>query len=149
MGDIVLFDSPWGGQALARIVALPGDSLELRGGRVYTEGKRLPFSYPAEVDYALRIPREQGVYPLTLPNLVAYRLALREETDYPKSSTSARLLSEQEQHFWLQYLRANPYHTFTQDYYWGLCDQPSAGVDSRHFGLLPKQAIRGVVLFSF
>ena len=27
LGDIVLFDSPWGGQALARIVALPGDSL--------------------------------------------------------------------------------------------------------------------------
>ena len=149
LGDIVLFDSPWGGQALARIVALPGDSLELRGGRVYTEGKRLPFSYPAEADYALRIPREQGVYPLTLPNLVAYRLALREETDYPKSRTSTRLLSEQEQHFWLQYLQANPYHTFTQDYYWVLCDQPSAGVDSRHFGLLPKQAIRGVVLFSF
>ena len=141
------FDNPWGGQALARIVALPGDSLELRGGRVYTEGKYLPFSYPAETDYALRIPREQGVYPLTLPNLVAYRLALREETGYPKRSTSSRLLSKQEQHFWLQYLQAN--HTFTQDYYWVLCDQPSAGVDSRHFGLLPKQAIRGVVLFSF
>lgn len=148
-GDIILFDSPLGGSGIARIVALPGDSLELRAGQVTIDGERQPYHFAGSTDYALRIPREQGVYPLSLTSLVAYRLALREEVGYRGTSTDSLLPTSEERHFWHSYLQQHPWHTFARDYYWVLCDSPRAGVDSRHFGLLPARAIRGVLLLSF
>lgn len=151
-GDIILFDSPQGQPAIARLVALPGDSLELRGGKVYIDGLRQSYSFAPSTDYALRIPREQGVYPLTLPSLVAYRRVLLEDlepsTGYRPKADSLRP-SSQERRFWQSYLQEHPWHTFQEDYVWVLCDSPRGGIDSRHFGLLPVRAIRGVLLLSF
>lgn len=146
-GDIILFDSPLGGQALGRIIALPGDSLSIRSGKVFTNGVPQTYTTDQSADYSLRIPREQGVYPLSLPSLVAYRLALRAEVGY--RSASSLLPTATERSFWHQYLQEHPYHTFHQDYYWVLCDQPHQGIDSRHFGILPAASIRGVLRLKF
>lgn len=148
-GDLILFASPLGGLAVARVIALPGDSLEQWRGQVFVHGEPETYFYPKEPDYQLRIPREQGVYPLSRTNLVAYRLALRTEVGYRTDSSSPLQPTEQERLFWRSYLKEHPYHTFRQDYYWVLTNQPQQGADSRSFGLLPAEAIRGVLMLNF
>ncbi|MBF1374973.1 MAG: signal peptidase I, partial [Porphyromonadaceae bacterium] len=49
---------------------------------------------------------------------------------------------------WLTALVSNPYHTFRRDYYWVLTDDTSVAPDSRHLGILPADAIEGVILFA-
>ena len=98
--------------------------------------------------YALRLPREGGVYPITSTNLVAYRSALLEEQKlYPSAPDEVALEGADPKH-WLKALAKNPYHTFRRDYYWVLTDQTQAAPDSRHLGILPADAILGIVLFS-
>ena len=51
---------------VARVVALPGDSLEVRSGQLFVNGVAAPdHRHPrdAREQYALRLPREGGVYP--------------------------------------------------------------------------------------
>lgn len=156
-GDIVLFrlPSPRGRTPeslhLGRIVALPGDSIELRTGRLVVNEEEV-HDYRHEINptesYALRLPREGGVYPITSTNLVAYRSALLEEQKlYPSAPDEVALEGTDPKH-WLKALAKNPYHTFRRDYYWVLTDQTQAAPDSRHLGILPADAILGIVLFS-
>ena len=49
---------------------------------------------------------------------------------------------------WIEKLRRDPRRTFYRDYYWVLIDQPSQAPDSRHLGIIPSEAIEGVVLFA-
>ena len=155
-GDIVLFrmTSPRGhvdaSLHLGRIVALPGDSIELRSGRLFINEEEV-HDYRHEINpaesYALRLPREGGVYPITSTNLVAYRSALLQESKlYPSAPDEVALEGTDPRH-WLKALAKNPYHTFRRDYYWVLTDQTQAAPDSRHLGILPADAIEGIVLF--
>lgn len=155
-GDIVLFrmTSPRGhtdtSLHLGRIVALPGDSIELRSGKLFINEEEV-HDYRHEINptesYALRLPREGGVYPITSTNLVAYRSALLQESKlYPSAPDEVALEGTDPKH-WLKALVKNPYHTFRRDYYWVLTDQTQAAPDSRHLGILPADAIEGIVLF--
>ena len=156
-GDIVLFrlPSPRGRTPeslhLGRIVALPGDSIELRAGRLVVNEEEV-HDYRHEINpiesYALRLPREGGVYPITSTNLVAYRSALLEEQKLYPSAPDEVALKGTDPKLWLKALAKNPYHTFRRDYYWVLTDQTQAAPDSRHLGILPADAILGIVLFS-
>ena len=136
---------------VARIIALPGDSLEVRSGKLSINGVATPdYRHPQSRNeqYALRLPREGGVYPLTSTNLVAYRAALIEEQKlFPpaRGEVSLQGLAKRD---WLKALASNPYHTFHRDYYWVLTDDTHVAPDSRHLGILPADAIEGVIFFS-
>jgi len=132
-------------------VALPGDSIELRAGRLVVNEEEV-HDYRHEINptesYALRLPREGGVYPITSTNLVAYRSALLEEQKFYPSAPDEVALEGTDPKHWLKALAKNPYHTFRRDYYWVLTDQTQAAPDSRHLGILPADAILGIVLFT-
>ena len=140
-GDIVLFRLPsLRGRTteslhLGRIVALPGDSIELRAGRLVVNEEEV-HDYRHEINpsesYALRLPRSA---------------LLEEQKLYPSAPDEVALEGTDPKH-WLKALAKNPYHTFRRDYYWVLTDQTQAAPDSRHLGILPADAILGIVLFS-
>ena len=136
---------------VARIIALPGDSLEVRSGKLSINGVATPdYRHPQSRNeqYALRLPREGGVYPLTCTNLVAYRAALMEEQKLFPAARGEVSLQGLAQRDWLKALASNPYHTFHRDYYWVLTDDTHVAPDSRHLGILPADAIEGVIFFS-
>lgn len=136
---------------VGRVLALPGDSLEVRSGQLFVNGVAVSdYRHPrdAREQYALRLPREGGVYPLTSTNLVAYRAALIEEQRLFAPARGEVDLHRLAPKDWLAALASNPYHTFRRDYYWVLTDDTSVAPDSRHLGILPADAIEGVILFA-
>ena len=156
-GDLILYrtgssdDSSPVRLMVARIIALPGDSLEVRSGKLSINGVATPdYRHPQSRNeqYALRLPREGGVYPLTSTNLVAYRAALIEEQKLFPPARGEVSLQGLVQRDWLKALASNPYHTFHRDYYWVLTDDTHVAPDSRHLGILPADAIEGVIFFS-
>ena len=155
-GDLILYrtgsrdDSSPVRLMVARIIALPGDSLEVRSGKLSINGVATPdYRHPQSRNeqYALRLPREGGVYPLTATNLVAYRTALIEEQKLFPPARGEVSLQGLAQRDWLKALASNPYHTFHRDYYWVLTDDTHVAPDSRHLGILPADAIEGVIFF--
>lgn len=156
-GDLILYrtgssdDSSPVRLMVARIIALPGDSLEVRSGKLSINGVATPdYRHPQSRNeqYALRLPREGGVYPLTSTNLVAYRAALMEEQKLFPPARGEVSLQGLVRRDWLKALASNPYHTFHRDYYWVLTDDTHVAPDSRHLGILPADAIEGVIFFS-
>ena len=136
---------------VGRVVALPGDSLVVHSGQLFVNGVAVSdYRHPrdAREQYALRLPREGGVYPLTSTNLVAYRAALIEEQRLFAPARGEVALHRLAPKDWLTALVSNPYHTFRRDYYWVLTDDTSVAPDSRHLGILPADAIEGVILFA-
>lgn len=157
-GDCVLIDLGRLGLAkpsepslvAGRVVGLPGDSLELRQGLLYVNGRRAQDHRRAlnvREHYALRLPRAQGVYPLSPVSLVAYRQALLEEQRAEERLHPGRGQLGLDSARWMQRLSERALYTFAQDYYWVLADDTSSGPDSRHLGIIPREAIVGRLLF--
>ena len=93
------------------------------------------------------MPRRGGTYTLSPRSLVVYRTALvREERLGLARDHRERLGTDTST--WIEKLRRDPRRTFYRDYYWVLIDQPSLAPDSRHLGIIPSEAIEGVVLFA-
>ena len=134
---------------LGRVIGLPGDSVELLEGKPYINARPLK-DYRAQrtqESYALRVPRRGGTYTLSPRSLVVYRTALvREERLGLARDRRERLGTDTST--WIEKLRRDPRRTFYRDYYWVLIDQPSLAPDSRHLGIIPSEAIEGVVLFA-
>lgn len=134
---------------LGRVIGLPGDSVELLEGKPYINARPLK-DYRAQrtqESYALRVPRRGGTYTLSPRSLVVYRTALvREERLGLARDRRERLGTDTS--IWIEKLRRDPRRTFYRDYYWVLIDQPSQAPDSRHLGIIPSEAIEGVVLFA-
>jgi signal peptidase I len=68
-GDIVLFESPDGDKdpLIKRVVALPGDSVELRKGELLVNGERVEESYLHRRPCVHGIPRTCSFGPETVP----------------------------------------------------------------------------------
>jgi signal peptidase I len=68
-GDIVLFENPDGGEEplIKRVVALPGDRLELRGGELYINGAKVDEPYLRRETCARGMPRTCSFGPKTVP----------------------------------------------------------------------------------
>ena len=134
---------------LGRVIGLPGDSVEFLEGKPYINARPLK-DYRAQrtqESYALRVPRRGGTYTLSPRSLVVYRTALvREERLGLARDRRERLGTDTST--WIEKLRRDPRRTFYRDYYWVLIDQPSQAPDSRHLGIIPSEAIEGVVLFA-
>ena len=141
-----------GAWALARRTQSPdrGSLILFHTERAGTSTSVSDYRHPrdAREQYALRLPREGGVYPLTSTNLVAYRAALVEEQRLFAPARGEVALHRLAPKDWLTALASNPYHTFRRDYYWVLTDDTSVAPDSRHLGILPADAIEGVILFA-
>ncbi len=69
-GDIVLFDSPEGGEEplIKRVVALPGDSVELRRGHLFVNGERVSEPYLERKTCARGLPKTCSFGPKTVPH---------------------------------------------------------------------------------
>lgn len=134
---------------LARVIGLPGDSVELLEGKPYINARPLK-DYRAQrtqESYALRVPRRGGTYTLSPRSLVVYRTALVKEECLGLARDRRERLGT-DTSTWIEKLRRDPRRTFYRDYYWVLVDQPSQAPDSRHLGIIPSEAIEGVVLFA-
>jgi signal peptidase I len=68
-GDIVLFESPDGGEEplIKRVVALPGDRLQLRGGALFVNGSKVDESYLRRETCARGMPKTCSFGPKTVP----------------------------------------------------------------------------------
>ena len=135
--------------ALGRVIGLPGDSVELLKGKLYVNARPLKDYRAKRTDesYALRVPRRKGVYTISPRSLVAYRTALLSEERLGLARDRRERLGT-DTSTWIEKLRRDPRRTFYRDYYWVLIDQPSQAPDSRHLGIIPSEAIEGVVLFA-
>ncbi|MCX8163947.1 MAG: signal peptidase I [Aquificaceae bacterium] len=129
-GDIVVFKWPLNPQIdfIKRIVGMPGDTLEIRGERVYINGQELPLKF-------LGVVREDGmaklIYEETLPNGVKHKIALYDSPFIPRRDVY--------------------YAKIPEGHYLVLGDNRDNSEDSRYWGLLPRENIVGkafVVYFS-
>lgn len=128
-GDIVVFKWPVNPDIdfIKRIVAVPGDRIEVVEDKVFVNGKELPRRFVGEVyeDGAKKL-----IYEETLPNGVKHKIALYENPALPRKSVS---------------------YYVPEGYYFVMGDNRDNSEDSRYWGLLPKENIVGkafVIYFS-
>ncbi len=129
-GDIVVFKWPVNPQIdfIKRIVGMPGDTLEIRGERVFINGQEVPLKLVEEF-------QEDGntklIYEETLPNGVKNKIALYQNPFLPRKDVY--------------------YAKIPEGYYFVMGDNRDNSEDSRYWGLLPRENIVGkafVVYFS-
>jgi len=133
-GDIVVCLSPDDGTRLVkRVIALPGDTVQMRNGRLLLNGLPLTYS-PAEPEYTAQLPH----------NLATHSVCSMEHlgrTTHPVLSIPA-----------IQAMRSFGPVTVPEGYYFVLGDNRDVSRDSRFFGFVPRQSVLGkarAVIISF
>jgi len=129
-GDIVVFKWPVNPQIdfIKRIIGMPGDTLEIKGERVFINGQELPLRFVEEV---LEDGNPKLIYEETLPNGVKHRIALYQSPFIQRKDVY--------------------YAKIPEGYYFVMGDNRDNSEDSRYWGLLPRENIVGkafVVYFS-
>ncbi|MEO5737397.1 MAG: signal peptidase I [Variovorax sp.] len=127
-GDIVTFSSPADGTRLIkRLVALPGDVVEMRHKRLVINGQ--PDSY---------VPQGAGIEPV--PGVAGGLRALRMEEQGAAPSSPQRTIQ------WLPDVAARDEFgptTVPADHFLMLGDNRDNSADSRYFGLVPRKLLIG------
>jgi len=122
-GDIVTFSSPENGTRLIkRVIGLPGDTIEMRGKRLYVDG--------VKADYA-----ELGLADEPLAPSGVKALHLEEETTQNRHEIQWLVRRGQRDDF-------GPL-TIPADHYLMLGDNRDNSEDSRWFGLVPREKLIG------
>jgi signal peptidase I len=133
-GDVVVCLSPDDGMRLVkRVIALPGDTVQMRNGRLLLNGLLLTYSQ-AEPEYAAQLPRD----------LAARCLCAMEHLD----SKTHPVLSIPT----IQAMRSFGPVTVPEGYYFVLGDNRDVSRDSRYFGVVPRPSVLGkarAVIISF
>jgi signal peptidase I len=133
-GDIVVCLSPDDGTRLVkRVIALPGDTVQMRNGLLLLNGLPLTYSQ-ADSGYAADLPH----------NLAARCFCTMEHLD---SKTHAVLSIPT-----IQAMRSFGPVTVPEGYYFVLGDNRDVSRDSRYFGFVPRQSVLGkarAVIISF
>ena len=125
-GDIVIFHSPRDGTRLIkRIVAVPGDRIEMRAKHLVVNGE--PADYQPLASLASDGPREEPGLPVTAERLVESLGSTRHE---------------------VQFLFPTPHDNFgpllvPPDQYLMLGDNRDNSADSRWFGFVPRRLLVG------
>ena len=123
-GDIVTFSRPGDGMRLIkRVVALPGDLVEMRDKRLYINGVAADYRLEGQ---AMKAVDDEGKTPV---------LHLRER--FPDSSRDIQ---------WLASAATAPDFgplRIPEDHYLMLGDNRDRSADSRFFGLVPREALIG------
>ena len=121
-GDIVVFKWPVDPRIdfIKRVIAVPGDTVEIKDYRVYINGEELPLRFLGE-------EREDGftkfIFEETLPNGVKHKIALYKDPILTRRDVPATKIPE--------------------GHYFVLGDNRDNSEDSRYWGLLPKENIVG------
>ncbi len=130
-GDVVIFKEPTHNRTdyIKRVIGLPGDTIEMRGGRLYINGTVVPRTFKAYEDWTT----EQGLmhytrYEETLPNGVVHDI-------YELSDT-------------MRYDDVGPF-TILPNHYFMMGDNRDNSADSRAFGQVPFQNLEGRAEFIF
>lgn len=129
-GDIVVFKWPVNPRIdfIKRIIGMPGDTVEIRGERVFINGQELPLRLVEEV---VEDGNVKLIYEETLPNGVKHRIALYKDPIIQRKDVY--------------------YARIPDGYYFVLGDNRDNSEDSRYWGLLPRENIVGkafVIYFS-
>lgn len=122
-GDLIVFYFPPNPtrDLVKRVIALPGERLQMRGGHVYINGQKL------EEPYALYTPEPPEVYRDEFPNL--------READ-----------PNVDPHWWLTLrhsLRPDGELTVPPDHFFVLGDNRNHSEDSRYWGFVPQASLIG------
>ncbi len=129
-GDIVVFKWPVNPQIdfIKRIIGMPGDTIEVKGEKVFRNGKEVPLRFISKI-------QEDGtdklIYEEILPNGVRHKIALYEYPFIPRKDAY--------------------YAKIPEGYYFVMGDNRDNSEDSRYWGLLPRENIVGkafVIYFS-
>jgi signal peptidase I len=133
-GDVVVCLSPDDDTRLVkRVIALPGDTVQMRNGRLLLNGLPLTYS-PGEPEYAVQLPRD----------LAAHSICSMEQlgrTIHPVLSIPT-----------IRAMRSFGPVTVPEGYYFVLGDNRDVSRDSRYFGFVPRQSVLGkakAVIISF
>lgn len=143
-GDVVVIKHQKKGERsaqnyLARLIGLPGDSLDLSPNGVLVNRRKLevPSSLLPREAYSFVVPRSGRTYRLTPLSLVPCRGAIAQEGGEGISFHQGKLYRDGAE---------TVFFHFRRDYYWLLADNPASGPDSRHLGIIPAESIVGVVM---
>lgn len=131
--DIVVFKPPEGGsehpRLIKRVVGLPGERVQLKGGRVHINGEPVPFGEMMPEDF-------QGYW--------GYEDVARaiERTPYPEQR---RALTQMLEQYPPKYgcLPGDEYQLVPEDHYFLLGDNSLNSVDGRMYGWVPRDHLYG------
>jgi len=127
-GDIVVFKWPVNPQIdfIKRIIGMPGDTIEVKGEKVFINGKEVPLRFISKI-------QEDGtdklIYEEILPNGVRHKIALYEYPFIPRKDAY--------------------YAKIPEGYYFVMGDNRDNSEDSRYWGLLPRENIVGKAFFIY
>lgn len=161
--DIITFDSPTNTntQLIKRCIGLPGDTLQILEGTIYINHQEIPNS-PTYKErqriYSGKAPVYGAVwksflewYPDNLgPLIIPYQgmkiqLTTSNRAIYDHTSQNHITFSPFESAF----AGKKDSHIFNQDYFFVIGDNRDQSHDSRFWGFLPKNAIRGKAVLGF
>ena len=127
-GDIVVFDSKTeaGVKVVKRLIGMPGDTLEMRGGSLFRDGVRQVEPYAQHIDPSSDMSAEEMRF-WQLPYLVS---GVEREGYRPTRDTWGPVVVPQGQYFVMGDNRDNSY-------------------DSRYWGFLDRRVLRGRPLFIY
>ncbi|MBQ7412807.1 MAG: signal peptidase I [Alphaproteobacteria bacterium] len=131
-GDIVVFKVPTNNKVdyIKRVIGLPGDRIQMQGGRLYINDSLVPREKISEEDWV--VEQEGSVhytkYIETLPNGVKHFI-------YERSDT---MMQDDTEVF-----------TVPEDYYFMMGDNRDNSQDSRFFGFVPAENLEGKARFIF
>ncbi len=171
-GDVVVFDFPGKNRGtfyVKRCVGLPGDSLEIKHGRVFCNQREVPLpkyakaglsesktdstpnTFPYNTNFLwsvdnfgpLIIPKKGMTIKLTKQNYILYKSAI---IDYEGFSIYMEndTVKLKGQHY--------TSHTFRQNYYFMMGDNRHNSADSRYLGFIPEEGIVGkavLILYNY
>ena len=158
-GDIVVFHFPEKLELdyVKRLVGLPGETIEIRGGRILADGRDVTTAEMAKVYYEnIGNSRSREHYygqtdlPFTIPER-GMVIPLEPDTRWYWSP-----LIERDGHVFkiendLVLIDGSPRHSYTveQNYYYVLGDNSSNSRDSRYWGFVPEKYLVGKVFFKY
>jgi len=174
-GDVIVFEFPGESEQrehgesvnyIKRAIGLPGDTVELRTGRVFINGRELTFPTHAKAGKGMRHPHWQRSYrlyppgsgftedrygPLVVPkrgdvielsraNFDRWRTLIRREGHVPRITSDGKIM--------IDGIETSSYEV-KRDYYFVLGDNRENSLDSRYWGFVSEDHLIGEALLVY